>query len=309
MKENIFTYENERGELVETFYKLLLTGKEISYENILTQWDGGVLSTSKVTAHQYYKTLKHVVPEVVKTLKQNGYAVLEIPHGRATSYQYIGSDKDPLKNIRFKALLVERYNIISESIKNKKAFKISYKPFDRKAMDIIFHPHLLYSYNGRLFAFGVSDKEGKEPLRKFCIALDRIKGDIRGAGSSCIYIPPIPDEYSYLTNVVGVRLEDGEILCTIRIRALDKYTFGRLDTKPLHDSQKIILYPDWKVGREYGDFEITVIPNVELIGQILSYGGSLQILSPESVRIRVVNEIGKMLNLYRNGCGFDEPIN
>ena len=144
-------------------------------------------------------------------------------------------------------------------------------------------------------------KEKRSLLKKFFDKLLRIKGDIKGAGSACTYIPPIPDEYAYLANIVGVRLEEGENLCTIRIRALDNYTFGRLNTKPLHDSQKVILYPDWKTGREYGEFEITVIPNVELIGQILSYGSYLQILSPENVRIRIMNELSNMINQYKNG--------
>ena len=298
MADNIFTYDGERGDLVDTFYELLMTGKEVSYEDVLIDYDGGILSVSKVTAHELYKTLKHVVPEVVKTLRKNGYSVLEIPNGRSTSYQYVGSDKDPLRNIRFRAQLNIKYNEIADYIKDKKAIKITYKPFDRKAMEIIFHPHLLYTYNGRFFAFGVSVREGKEPLRKFCIALDRIKGDMKGAGSACTYIPPFSDEYAYLANIVGVRLEECEKLCTIRMRALDNYTFGRLNTKPLHDSQKVILYPDWKEGREYGEFEITVIPNIELIGQILSYGSFLQILSPDNVKKRISTEINRMSSHY-----------
>ena len=195
---------------------------------------------------------------------------------------------------------ISSFEEIADYIKDKKAIKITYKPFDRKAMEIIFHPHLLYTYNGRFFAFGVSVREGKEPLRKFCIALDRIKGDMKGAGSACTYIPPFSDEYAYLANIVGVRLEECEKLCTIRMRALDNYTFGRLNTKPLHDSQKVILYPDWKTGREYGEFEITVIPNVELIGQILSYGSTLEIISPDSFRKRVVDELSKLYLRYMN---------
>ena len=299
MADNIFTYDGERGDLVDIFYRLLRTGKEISYQDILIDYDEGVLSVPKVTAHGLYKTLKHVVPEVVNTLRKNGYSVLEIPNGRSTSYQYVGSDKDPLRNIRFRAQLNIKYNQIAEYIKAKKAIKITYKPFDRKAMDIIFHPHLLYTYNDRFFAFGISVRESKEPLRKFCIALDRIKDDIKGAGSTYTYIPPISDEYAYLANIVGVRLEEGENLCTIRMRALDNYTFGRLNTKPLHDSQKVILYPDWKEGREYGEFEITVIPNVELIGQILSYGHMLEVVGPETFRNRIKEELSKLYLRYK----------
>lgn len=291
MKDNIFTYEGPRGELVETFYNLLMTRKLISYEDILVEYDGGTLSTPNVTGHDLYKTLKHVVPELVETLSKHGYSVLSIPNGRTTSYQYVGSETDPLKNIRFKAVLSERYETLEQCIKCKQPVTIAYKPFDRSKMEIVFHPHLLYSYNGRDFAFGVSEKEGKEPFRRFNIALDRIEGDIRSASAAKKYMPAQDGEYSYLSKMVGVRFEDGTELQTIRIRALDKYTFGRITTKPLHNSQKTIKYPSWKDGREYGEVEIEVYPNVELVGQILSYGNTLEVLSPEKFRARVHNEV------------------
>lgn len=298
MKDNIFTYEGPRGELVETFYTLLMTGKLTSYVDILTEYDGGTLSTTNVTAHNLYKTLKHVVPELVDTLTKNGYPVLSIPSGRTTSYQYIGGETDPLKNIRFKAIIAERFATMQECIQYKQPVKILYKPFDRSKMEIIFHPHLLYSYNGRDFVFGVSEKEGKEPLRKFNISLDRIEGDIRSASGNIEYLAAEEGEYSYLSQLVGVRLEEGADLQTIRIRALDKYTFGRLVTKPLHNSQKIVVYPNWKDGREYGEVEIQVYPNVELIGQILSYGCYLQVMSPSEFVNRICEETSKMSNLY-----------
>lgn len=299
MVENIFAYEGDRKDLVEIFYKNLVTGKEISYTNVLTEYDGGILSVSGVTKHNLYQKLKHVAPEVVKTLKDSGYIVLEFPNGRSTNYQYIGSNNDPLKNIRFKALIKERYQTIAECIKGDKAFKIKYKPFDKNSMEIIFHPHILRIYNGRSFALGVSQKEGKKPFRRFCIALDRIEGEIHSAGSSCRYMPSKPNEYLYLANIVGVSLERGKELSVIKFRALDSYTFGRLETKPLHDSQKATLYPDNKQGRDFGEFEMSVIPNKELIGQILSYGSRLEILSPNSLKEIIYKELCDILHLYQ----------
>lgn len=296
MKKNIFTYDGPRGDLVDTFYNLLVTGEIISYEMILTEYDGGEISTPKVTAHEQYKTLKHVVPEVVDEFRKNGLSVIALPSGRTTSYQYVGLNKDPLKNIRFKAILKERYDTIAERIARQKAVRITYWPFNRKKMEIVFHPHLLHQFNGRLFAFGVSEMEGKEPFRRFSIALDRIDGDIRGSGNE--YIPAEANEYNYLAHLVGVRLEAGAELTTIRLRAHDQYTFGRLITKPLHDSQMIMERPNWKEGREWGDVEIQVYPNVELVGQILSYGNTLEVISPESFRGRVSNELALSLSRY-----------
>ena len=297
MKDNIFTYEGVRGELVETFYNLLSKGDVVSYESILTEYDGGILSTSKITAHEQYNTLKKVVPEVVDAFISNGLSVVSIPEGRNTSYQYVGSNKDPLKNIRFKAILNERYNILSECIATCSSVKISYKPFEREKMEITFHPHLLHTYNGRLFVFGVSEMDNKEPFRKFCMALDRIDGDIKG--SSITYIPALKDEYKYLAHLVGVRFEKNTELSTIRLRAHDRYTFGRLVTKPLHDSQIVIEYPDRNVGRESGDVEIQVYPNVELIGQILSYGNMLEVISPQAFREKVRNEVEAISSRYK----------
>ena len=299
MKDNIFTYEGPRGELVETFYKLLMTRKLISYEDILIEYDGGALSTPKVTGHDLYKTLKHVVPELVETLPMHGYSVLSIPNGRTTSYQYVGSESDPLKNIRFKAILAERYATLDQCIKGKQTVTIAYKPFDRSKMEIVFHPHLLYSYNGRDFAFGVSEKEGKKPFRKYCIALDRIEGDIRSASAAKQYIPAQDGEYAYLSKLVGVRFEERAQLQKIRIRALDKYTFGRITTKPLHNSQKTIVYPSWKDNREYGEVEIEVYPNIELVGQIMSYGSTLEVMEPKDFRKRISDEILQMQSHYK----------
>lgn len=296
MKDNIFTHDGAKGELVETFYKLLTRGEVVSYKSILTEYDGGILSTQKITAHEQYNTLKKVVPEVVETFISNGLSVVAIPEGRNTSYQYVGANTDPLKNIRFKALLKERYDILSDCIANCVSVKVIYKPFDRKKMGITFHPHLLHMYNGRMFVLGVSEMASKEPFRKFCMALDRIDGDIKS--SNLTYIPALKDEYKYLAHLVGVRFEDGAEITTIRLRAHDKYTFGRIITKPLHDSQIVVEYPDWKVGRESGDVEIQVYPNVELIGQILSYGNMLEVISPQKFRERVQNEIYLISSRY-----------
>ena len=298
MKNNIFTYSGPRGELVEIFYKLLMSRKVIAYVDVLIEYDGGTLSSQNVTGHHLYKTLKHVVPELVETLQSNGYGVLSIQKGRTTSYQYIGSSSTPLENIKFKATLKERFEMMDLCIKNKQPVIIEYKPFNRASMEIVFHPHLLQIFNDRYFVFGVSEKEGCIPFRKFNIALDRIQGEIRTAGSNHPYIPVEEGEYSYLANIVGVTLEEGAKLTTIRIRAVDNYTFGRLVTKPLHASQRVIVYPDWKAGIEYGDIEINVIPNLELVGQILSYGSFLKVLSPESFRDRIIDELNKATENY-----------
>lgn len=297
MKENVFSYQGDRGKLVSIFYRLLMTGKLVSYEDVLTEFDGGQLKASSPSNHDLYKTLKKVVPEVVKTLNDYGYPVSPIQRGRNTDYQYFGTDSDPLKNIQFKAKLQDYYDKIGSYIGMGKPIQFEYRPFDRKKMEIVFHPHRLMEYNGRRFAIGVSEKEGMKPMRRFVIALDRIEGEIKRI-NAMEYIHPMPNEYGYLSHLVGVTFEEKAELIKIVLRAHDRYTFGRLTTKPMHNSQHIICAPNWKEGREYGDVELTVFPNKELVGQILSYGSMLEVVCPDSFRQRVAEELNKMSERY-----------
>lgn len=51
-----------------------------------------------------------------------------------------------------------------------------------------------------------------------------------------------------------------------------------------------------------------MIPNEELVGQILSYGSNVVVLSPENVKSRVSDELNKALDMYSNGSCDQEPM-
>ena len=297
MIHNIFSHEGVKCDLINSFYQLLMTGKEVSYKDVLEEYYGKPLDYLP-SKDDLYGTLKKVVSEVVNTLNEYGTMVVSTTYGRNTNYQYVGTDIDPFGKIRFRAVLKERYTILEDSIKGKTPCRFEYKPFDRAKKDLVFHPHIMKEYNGRLFSIGVSETEGKEPFRRYVVALDRIEGEIRRASSLYVYKPAVANEYRYLSNLIGVTLEEGAKLTTITLRAHDKYTFGRLDTKPMHSTQRVICRPSYKEGREYGDFELTVYPNNELVGQILSYGSMLEVVGPDGFRQRVAGELEKMSGRY-----------
>ena len=302
MEKNIFEMEGEKGELVKICYNLLMTRNVISYESILNKYDGSFFTKTSATQHHLYKTLQKVVPIVVNTLNFHGYSVVQFPRGRNTDYQYVGLENDPLKNFRYRAILYLRYKEISNCIKSKTPLSLIYWPFDKRKREIIFHPHLALEYNSRLFAIGVAQTVDNSLFRRFVVGIDRIyvpEGEsLKSASSNYPYIPPLIDEYAYLHNIVGITIEKNAILTKIVLRTHDKYTFGRLKTKPIHNSQKIISYPSLKEGRVYGEFEIEVFPNKELLGQIFSYGSHLELVSPLEYRKLIKKEIDKMLLLY-----------
>lgn len=310
MKNSVFEYGGDLGKLVECFYKLLISRNVVTYRDVLRKFDNGILDLKEnevISGHPKYKTLygtlKKVVPLVINEMEEYGYEVLSIRQGQSTGYQYVGADLNPLKNIRFKVRILKRYDELSSWIKQKKVLQIRYKPFgsierEGKEMRIIFHPQLLYMYNNRYFVFGVKEWKGKK-YKQNCLALDRIIGNIKPA-NGIDYISSEPDEYRFLANIIGVTIESRVNMepKPIRIRALDQYTFGRITTKPLHDSQRTIIKPNREKGREYGEVEISVIPNKELIGQIISYESKIIVVSPPCIRDMVSQEIRQMAKLY-----------
>ena len=64
---------------------------------------------------------------------------------------------------------------------------------------------------------------------------------------------------------------------------------------------KPITYSSQKVLSEEGGLtiEINVIPNGELIGKILSYGDSVRVIEPESLKEKVKEKLRLSLENYR----------
>lgn len=302
MKNNFFEHKGERSKLARCFYKMLMSGNKVTYRDVLIEMYDD-LDDMNTSNHDYYGELKKAVSDVVAELIDKGYLVDRIKESKRkeTAYQYLSPEKDPLRNIRIKAEITEKFEDLKTSIKNAKAVKFVYRPFGKKERELVFHPHFVVDYNGRKFCIGVSEMEGRETKRGVVVALDRILGELKNASASVHpYIHAEEKEYNYFAHIVGVTLEPEAELTTIVLRAHDKYTFGRLTTKPLHFSQRTVLWPNWSEGRQYGDVELTVYPNKELVGQILSYGPTLEVLAPEEFRSRIAESIKEMNSRYED---------
>lgn len=297
--QTVFDFDQEKGELVEQFYQLLVKGDPVSYQDVINAYAGQEWPTP--SSHPQYGTLKKIVPLLISELSYYGFPVQQIKDGKKTYYKYIGNDPNPLINIRRIARLAKLKSKIEDKIILGRPMILNYHPFDRGVQELTFHPHLLIDYNGRSFVIGVSERADKpNPLRKCIIGIDRIEGDIKKANPSISYICQEPGEYKYLNDIVGVTMEPGAQIEEITLRTHDRYTFGRLVTKPIHHSQRILTRYKSSIngGTDYGDVTITVYPNKELIGQIMSFGKFLEVVSPKYIRERVSNELREMTKLY-----------
>ena len=169
-----------------------------------------------------------------------------------------------------------------------KALNIAYRPFGSEEPDqLTFHPYHLKQYNNRWFAFGHC-ADSTRPLDT--LALDRMESM---QDSSRHFIPNDRIDFrEYFEDLVGVTRPDGGVVEEVRLRIAASRA-GYVLTKPLHESQH---------ARPEEDGSLTVrlhlIINPELVTLLLSFGDSLQVLAPDSLRAQMAETIRQMHRLY-----------
>lgn len=221
--------------------------------------------------------------------------LLEIHNRKRRKQQIMGTDL-AYRSVRNRDLVPKLYDYI----KKQRVLSIMYKSGydDDKREQLVFHPHYLREFNGRWFLFGYA--EGKEKENGYNLAVDRIECkpvrllDKKWRGA--------PEGFyeDYFRDIVGVTHWENSKPCHVVLRAHSEYMFGLVKTCPLHHSQKIVTDFGEHDGEEYGDFELYVELNNELIGRILQKGEKLEVISPSDVRKRVKEEVQKIMRRYES---------
>lgn len=194
-------------------------------------------------------------------------------------------------------LLGTLFDIIS----NKVVIRLSYHTFTDATIKIIdFHPYLLKQYNDRWYLLGASADDGK--ILNF--ALDRIDE-----------VEPLPEKkYVECQEELSERYEDiiGVTLC--EDRPIEHILFWVNDaskdyvaTKPIHESQRQYQgEEEQRLRSQYQKcegglfFYIDCIKNYELIRELCSFGPSLVVLSPETVRDDIMSRLIKQIESYKS---------
>ncbi len=179
---------------------------------------------------------------------------------------------------------------IFHAIVNRHALKIEYQDFKSpESYTITFHPQILKQFNNRWFSFGVNENR-KEVI--WNMALDRI---IKVETTRNEYIPLEMDwENDYFFDFVGVSKTNEEIIDIQMEIQPEQVPYIR--TKPIHGSQKGPIQKDdkWHIT-------IRVIPNYELVKLLLSFGASIKIVSPESMKLKMISMLKNALANYESG--------
>jgi predicted DNA-binding transcriptional regulator YafY len=173
-------------------------------------------------------------------------------------------------------------------IQAKRTVEISYKPYNQEEpLKIVLHPYFLKEYNNRWYVYGLE----QDPRRLINLALDRIQSV--SDSSVRFIVNRVIDPAQYFSDIIGVTYnhdlkKQSIVLCFTKERA------PYVRTKPIHPSQKIISEDENSMT-----FSIEVIPNKELIREILSYGSDVKVLSPKEIAESIAGILKLALERYK----------
>ena len=174
-------------------------------------------------------------------------------------------------------------DLINYMIK-KQPIIIDYHPFGKETQQWTIHPYYLKQHNNRWFLLGYNPKYDDLSI----IALDRIDGvDIAN-------IPFVRNKQfhfdNYFRDIIGVSLEKDKKVEHIRLK-VSQSRLPFITSKPIHHSQYV-------ENEEEGIVVLDLIPNKELVSELIWFGADLEVLSPTSLRDKIKTKIEEMHKIY-----------
>ena len=200
--------------------------------------------------------------------------------------------------------LVENSTLIASlfsAISNEQVVELTYRKFlDSTERKVIISPYLLKEYNRRWYIVGGA----YDTNRVLNFALDRLVEIEFKTGYT--FKPCETDLEERFEEIIGVTFNEEAPLTQILFWVSDAIK-GYILTKPIHGSQihikgdradKLhILYPQLQSG----DFlTIECRENFELIRELTAWGDDLIVLTPVSLRDRIVDRINRMKTRYES---------
>ena len=182
---------------------------------------------------------------------------------------------------------IEYLSQLYDAIINEQVLEVEYQDFKSdEPFTLTFHPYYLKQYNNRWFVFGLNEKES---IPTWNLALDRIENLSQRQGE---YRKCDIDWNDYFYDIIGVTRYQNREPETV-VLEFTKEMAPYVETKPLHPTQKT----EWKGDKLVVSIE--VIPNYELESLILSYGATVEIVSPIGLRNEIIKKLGEALSGYK----------
>ncbi|MBR4553039.1 MAG: WYL domain-containing protein [Bacteroidaceae bacterium] len=195
----------------------------------------------------------------------------------------IGFDENKqLKGLSF-------FSPLFKAITSKECIELTYLPYSREqAYTSIVHPYYIKEYNQRWFLFALDDSH----VCLTTFAFDRIEAMKK---SNKKYLPNKDYDFThYFNDIVGVSFDPSMSIEDITLW-VSREQLPYMLSKPLHKSQCIVE----KCKDGGAILKIHVRPNFELEQKILSLGDRVTVLTPNSLRTKILERIRKSIENYK----------
>jgi predicted DNA-binding transcriptional regulator YafY len=179
-----------------------------------------------------------------------------------------------------------------QAIRANRVVRFDYEKFTgESAKSYFFHPYLLKEYRNRWYVIGYNPEKQVTVV----FGLDRIKGEVEITTETFVrnesFDPDLYFRYSLGITVVDEAPEK----VVLRFSPL---TAKYVESQPIHPSQTTLSN-----SAKGKDIQIEVCITRELIMQILSYGDEVEVISPESLRMRIAETLSESLDKYNWTAG------
>ena len=179
---------------------------------------------------------------------------------------------------------------IIEAIRENKVINVTYRSYRKPTSDeFVLKPYCLREHKRRWYLYAHKDDDSDPHM----FALDRIqKIEI---GEEKFKLPKDFNAHDYFSGIYGARVYPDMKRETVVLKVSDmqaKY----FKSLPLHYSQEIL-----EETNEYTIFQYFLTPDYDFKQDVLSFGASVEILEPESIRKEIRKVVSELNRRYNNG--------
>ena len=189
-------------------------------------------------------------------------------------------DRIALENIPEGELFL---SAIIEAIKLSRRMRMGYRKFGFESNERMIEPYALKLWHRRWYLLARTEGVFKT------FSLDRMLS-LEMTEEHFEMIKDFSPE-KYYGEYFGV-LTDGTPMTHVVLRAYGR-TADYLRTLPLHGSQQELGSTE-----EYTDFSLDIRPTADFVAELLSYNMGLKVLEPADLRLKICEELRRMLNRY-----------
>lgn len=177
----------------------------------------------------------------------------------------------------------EYLQLLIQAMRIGRRVAIVYQRFGAESTEKVVSPYSLKLFHRRWYLLAFTGRH----LATY--ALDRMRSV--ELSDDTFEMPADFSPQAYFAEYFGVTTDETP-LAHVVVR-VSGWAPDYLRTLPLHHSQREIVHSD-----EYTDFSFDIRPTPDFIGELISYGDSLEVLEPADLRLKICKILKDSLNRY-----------